>query len=132
MQRRITKYRINSQHKIVVPIHYHGNHWLFILIGDGVIKLYDSMNNTVVPQSLIELTKQIYGSATVEIVQLYPKQAGYEDCGVFMLCGIKSLVYGLQTWGFRQGNINYKRLCIARDIQCGVIGRINPLANANA
>lgn len=90
LDRFINKYKINANQKLVVPVHWNSNHWMFVTIIEGVIKLYDSMKNTDIPDILFDLSMKIHQKADLE-VQKYPKQKGYEDCGVYMLCGIKAI-----------------------------------------
>ena len=40
-----------------------------------------------------------------EVMDEFPKQKGFEDCGVFMLCGIKAICLGFPCWGFGKDTI---------------------------
>lgn len=54
----------------------------------------------------------------------FPQQKGGDDCGVFMLCGIKQIVYQdnhKPSWKFSLDNMDYQRLIIARDILNGIV-----------
>lgn len=38
-------YNLSKNKKLIIPIHYNGNHWFFVFINNGVIKIYDSLKN---------------------------------------------------------------------------------------
>jgi Ulp1 family protease len=48
----------------------------------------------------------------VQTCENFPQQANTYDCGMFMLCGIKDVVFD-RKWTFQQKDMNERRLEVA-------------------
>lgn len=120
----VAKFGLTKESRLIVPIHSNGNHWFFVAIEKGVIRIYDSLANHGVPSTLEDFCRGLYGVAE-KVCMEFPKQAGDRDCGVFMLNGIKSVIGGSKKWRFSQETMKYDRLILARDILAGVITKFD-------
>ena len=46
----------------------------------------------------------------------YPQQNNGNDCGVFMLMGIRDTLLGRKNWTYLQGDIRFKRIQLANEV----------------
>jgi Ulp1 family protease len=52
----------------------------------------------------------------LEVNNNYPKQNNNNDCGMFLLCGIKDTLRNYTQWSFSQKDMRYKRIIFANEI----------------
>jgi Ulp1 family protease len=76
MEKILLKNKITDQSKIIIPIHWNNNHWFFVTIVDGIIRVFDSMTNHGISKSIFLLSNRLFNKAEIKVVK-FPKQQGF-------------------------------------------------------
>lgn len=91
------KMKLNEHSEILVPVHWKKKHWVFIMMSQDVIRIFDSIENKgQLPKPLLNLQQHLFKNISIpKRVEDFPQQSNDTDCGVFALCGIRSIVLGI-------------------------------------
>lgn len=121
-QRMLNKHEIGDDTTLIIPINKANKHWYFAVLEGGQLTVYDSlpsMSGELVPPAFKEYLRKFHKMTSEKCETSFPQQQNGNDCGVFMMLGMKSLVFQEPDWAFSQEDIPYFRLLIAREILDG-------------
>jgi Ulp1 family protease len=97
VEKYIEKQRLNQQSELLIPIHWKRQHWIYIVMSQDIIRIFDSMdNNGALPRYLQTFYKRLYrANEYIAKVEMFPRQHNDTDCGIYALCGIRSLLLNM-------------------------------------
>jgi Ulp1 family protease len=127
IERIISKNNIHANTTLIIPINRNNMHWYFIKVQDGIVYIYDSVqaHYSTIPEQFKDYLKNYHNAVEpYQRVTDFPLQSSTNDCGLFMLMGIKSVMCGYPTWSFNQHDIDYLRIMITSELmQCSLTKR---------